>query len=148
YPSCPSGTASSGSDSGNQGPTAAANNSKPNTPSAAGLEQLFRSLKSNQSSCIDLESIYGNQRVRLMACEILRIIFHHLSLMMDASNSSLFGNASTSGGRFFTGSGGGARAKQSDTIPGWAYHLRPFAQYLHDMLLRCEVQRNVLQCLI
>lgn len=135
YPSCPSGVSSSERTS----------NSK-SAKGSNGLEQLFSSLKNSQSTCIDLDSIYGNQRVRLMACEILRIVFQHLSSMIDQSSSGLLGSASPSSGRFFSGSSS-SRSK-GDSISGWAAHLRPFAQYIHDMLLRCEVQRIALQCLV
>ncbi len=151
YPSCPSSVNSSSSNSS----SAAAKGGKSTTTGAgsSGLEQLFSSLKNSTSTCIDLDSIYGNQRVRLMACEILRVVFQHLSAMVDQSNSSLLGSASSSSGRFFASSSSSGSNRSSkhgggDHIAGWAAHLRPFAQYIQDMLLRCDVQRTVLQCLV
>lgn len=102
------------------------------------LDSLFSSMSSSQS-CVDIESIHGNQRVRLLVCEILRVIFHHLSTMIDSNG----------GGRGGQPAGGTTKQRQSQSEHfSIGFQLKPFAQYLYDMLLRCEVQRNVLQCLV
>ncbi|CAG2102647.1 unnamed protein product [Medioppia subpectinata] len=56
------------------------------------------------------EEIAGNQKVRIVSCEVLRLIFNQLSVAV--------------------------KGKQT------------FSTYLHDLLMRCKVQKSILQCIV
>lgn len=56
------------------------------------------------------DEILGNQKVRILSCEILRLIFDQLVVAVKGKPT--------------------------------------FSTYLHDMLMRCKIQKTVLQCLV
>ena len=56
------------------------------------------------------DEVAGNQKVRIVSCEVLRLIFNQLTIA--------------------------TKGKQT------------FSTYLHDMLMRCKVQKSILQCLV
>lgn len=135
YSSCPSSSGSS--------PEHGHHSKLSTSSSVEDAARLLATLNISQSY-VDLDLVSGNQRVRLMACEILRVIFCHLSTMMDNS-------LNLSGG---TGSGHGSskhhkrQPSTSDSTLPFSFQMRPFAHYLHDMMIRCEVQKYVLQSLV
>lgn len=95
----------------------------------------------SMNQCIDLEAIYGNQRVRLLACQTLRIIFYHLSHMIELQNC----RDGTKQNHHFSSSSHKRHTNESLLCLSQS---NSFAQYLKEMMKRCEVQKNVLQCLV
>ncbi|KAH9425389.1 Protein dopey-1 [Dermatophagoides pteronyssinus] len=94
------------------------------------LDDLFLQIRSNH--CIDLEAIYGNQRVRLLAAQSLSKIFRNLSQMIENRNHN-------------------DRNKHHKRQPSESLlcfnQSKLYAQYLKELFQRCQVQRNILQCL-
>ena len=56
------------------------------------------------------DEVLGNQKVRIVSCEVLRLIFNQLTVAIKGKPT--------------------------------------FSTYLHDMLMRCKVQKSILQCLV
>ena len=56
------------------------------------------------------EEVVGNQKVRIVSCEVLRLIFNQLTVAIKGKPT--------------------------------------FSTYLHDMLMRCKVQKSILQCIV
>ncbi|OTF79428.1 hypothetical protein BLA29_002765, partial [Euroglyphus maynei] len=96
------------------------------------LDELFLQIRSNH--CIDLEAIYGNQRVRLLAAQALRIIFRHLSQMIEVKN------------RHHESTNKHHKRQPSESLLCFSQS-KSYALFLKELLTRCDLQRNVLQCL-
>lgn len=56
------------------------------------------------------DEVLGNQKVRIVSCEVLRLIFNQLTVAIKGKPT--------------------------------------FSTYLHDMLMRCKVQKSILQCIV
>ncbi|KPM03465.1 dopey-1-like protein [Sarcoptes scabiei] len=115
--------------------TLSSNRRSDSNPKDFAISNNFFSTSANPF--IESEAIQGNQKVRLLACQTLRIIFYHLSQMIEIQTGRVSRHQNSNS----------QKRQQTDSLL-CSSQSKSFAHYLKELMKKLEVQKLVLECLV